>query len=204
MLLSKATYKTYRVCLSAKLWQRHIGGQITDFLSYHTWEETQRFQVLQDVAVFSGDEHHVELLQGLVDVAHALRLHKRVLLARVHQLGEGGEQPLHPGPRHLHKLTRHDGLASLGANRRCQQHLRGTRESIKMKNPNTSITEDGGSHLSAVKTVAMTKLPTSMMVTNNPLDTMQFPHGRLNVWVSQRQRIMQWPFAETSTQHKQM
>lgn len=91
--------------------------------SYHAGEESERLQVLQDVAVLGGDEDHVELLQRLVDVADAVGLHEGVLLARVHQFGEGGEEALDARPRHFHKLPGYDGLSGLGAHRRCQQHL---------------------------------------------------------------------------------
>lgn len=56
--------------------------------AYHSREESERFQVFQDVAVLGGNQHHVELLHGLVHVAHALCLHKGVLLPCVHQLWE--------------------------------------------------------------------------------------------------------------------
>lgn len=91
--------------------------------SYHTGEESERLQVLQDVAVLGGDEDHVELLQRLVHVAHAVGLHEGVLLARVHQFGERREQTLDTRPGHFHKLPGDDGLSGLGAHRRCQQHL---------------------------------------------------------------------------------
>ena len=74
--------------------------------AYHSGEEPERLQVLEDVARLGGDEQHVELLHGLVDVAHRLRLHEGVLLRRrlarprrrrrAHQLGEGGKQALDP------------------------------------------------------------------------------------------------------------
>lgn len=92
-------------------------------LAYHTWEEAEGLQVLQDVAILGGDQHHIELLQRLVDIAHTLRLHKRVLLACVHQLGEGGQQALYTRPCHLHKLPWHQSFSSLGAHCCSQQHL---------------------------------------------------------------------------------
>lgn len=92
---------------------------------HHAGEESERLQVLQDVAVLGGDEDHVEFLQRLVHVANAVRFHKGVLLARVHQLREGGQEALDARPGHFHKLPRYDGLAGLGAHRRCQQHLQG-------------------------------------------------------------------------------
>ena len=50
----------------------------------------------------------------LVDVAHILRLDKRVLLVGVLQLGEGSQKTLYPRTAHLHELPRHDSLARLG------------------------------------------------------------------------------------------
>lgn len=91
---------------------------------YHSGKESECFQVFQDVAVLGGDQHHVELLHGLIDIPHALRLHKRVLLPRVHELGERCQQPLDAGARHLHELPGHDGLSRLCAHGCCQQHLR--------------------------------------------------------------------------------
>ena len=93
---------------------------------HHSGEESERLQVLQDVAVLSGDQHHVELLQRLVDVADAVRLHEGVLLPGVHQLGEGSQETLDASPGHLHELPGHDGLPGLGAHRRGQQHLHRT------------------------------------------------------------------------------
>lgn len=104
-----------------------------DFLgpdSHHSGEESERLQVLQDVAVLGGDEDHVELLQWLVNVADAVRLHECVLLPRVHQFGERSQETLDSCPGHLHKLSGYDGLPSLGAHRRCQQHLRRRRREI--------------------------------------------------------------------------
>ena len=74
--------------------------------THHSSEEPEGLEVLEDVAGLGGDEQHVELLHGLVDVAHRLRLHEGVLLRRrlarprrrrrAHQLGEGGKQALDP------------------------------------------------------------------------------------------------------------
>ena len=74
----------------------------------HSREETQGLEVLQDVGGLGGHQQHVQSLQRLVDVADTLRLHKRVLLPRAYQLGEGSQEPLHSRPRHLHKLTRQE------------------------------------------------------------------------------------------------
>lgn len=92
--------------------------------SYHTGEESERLQVLQDVAVLGGDEDHVELLQRLVHVADAVGFYEGVLLARVHQFRERRQEALDTRPGHFHKLPGHDGLPGLGAHRRCQKHLR--------------------------------------------------------------------------------
>ena len=73
--------------------------------AYHSGEEPERLQVLEDVARLGGDEQHVQLLHRLVHVTHRLRLHERMLLRRrlgrrsrrrrrAHQLGECGEQAL--------------------------------------------------------------------------------------------------------------
>lgn len=90
---------------------------------YHTGEESERLQVLQDVAVLGGDEDHVEFLQRLVHIANTVCFHKGVLLARVHQFRERSQETLNACPGHFHKLPRYNGLPGLGAHRRCQQHL---------------------------------------------------------------------------------
>lgn len=53
-------------------------------------------------------------LQGLVDVAHVLRLHIGVLLACPNQLWEGRQQPLYPDAAHVHKLPRYQGCSQGG------------------------------------------------------------------------------------------
>ncbi len=90
---------------------------------YHTGEESECLQVLQDVAVLGGDEDHVEFLQRLVHIANTVCFHKGVLLARVHQFRECSQETLDARPGHFHKLSRYNGLSGLGAHRRCQQHL---------------------------------------------------------------------------------
>lgn len=97
---------------------------------YHAGEESECLQVLQDVAVLGGDEDHVEFLQRLVNIAHAVCFHKGVLLACVHQLWERGQETLDTCPGHFNKLPRYDGLAGLGAHRRCQQHLQVKRKNL--------------------------------------------------------------------------
>ena len=72
---------------------------------YHSCEESECLEVLEYVGSLGGDEEHVEFLQWLVDVTYALRLHEGVLFARVHQFGEGGQEPLDTRPSHLHELT---------------------------------------------------------------------------------------------------
>lgn len=94
---------------------------------YHTREESESLQVLQDVAVLGGDENHVEFLQRLVHIADTVGFHKGVLLACVHQFGECSQETLNTRPGHFHKLPRYNGLAGLGAHRRCQQHLQAER-----------------------------------------------------------------------------
>ena len=96
-------------------------------IPYHTREESECLQVLQDVAVLGGDEDHVEFLQRLVHIANTVRFHKGVLLARVHQFRECSQETLDTCPGHFHKLPRYNGLAGLGAHRRCQQHLQAKR-----------------------------------------------------------------------------
>ena len=51
--------------------------------THHTREEAKCLKILQDVASLGGDEEHVQLLHWLVDIADALSLYKRVLLAYI-------------------------------------------------------------------------------------------------------------------------
>ena len=89
----------------------------------------QGLQVLEDVARLGRDQHDEQLLERLVDVAHAVRLHERVLLPEPDQLGERREQALHARPRHLDKLP-------------CQQRCRGARE--EKEDRVRSAQENGG------------------------------------------------------------
>ncbi len=115
--------------------------QADHLVTYHPGEQPERLQVLQDVGCLGGDEQHVELLHGLVDVSHGLCLHEGVLLGGLvasgpsssrgggrggHQLGERRQEPLDAGLGHLHELPREERLAGLGANGRGQEYLKGT------------------------------------------------------------------------------
>lgn len=99
--------------------------------SYHTGEKSEGLEVLQNVTVLGGDEDHVELLQRLVHVSNAVRFHKRVLLACVHQFRESSQKTLDSCSGHFDKLPRHDGLTGLGAHCCCQQHLQGEATFLK-------------------------------------------------------------------------
>ena len=55
--------------------------KIINFSTDNSGKESQSFQVFQYVACFGCDEQHVELVDGLVDVAHTLGLDECVLLA---------------------------------------------------------------------------------------------------------------------------
>lgn len=72
-------------------------------------EEVQRLDVLQDVRRFVRDEHDVEVLERLVDVAHVGRLDGGVLRVCGDEFGEGGEEGFDPGARHFAELARDDG-----------------------------------------------------------------------------------------------
>ena len=53
------------------------------FRAYDSGEETERLEVLENVGVLCGDEHDVDVVQRMVDVAHRVRLHERVLALRL-------------------------------------------------------------------------------------------------------------------------
>jgi hypothetical protein len=68
-------------------------------------KEVQQVNVLEDVGLPVGDEHHVKLVEGLVDEADVVLLHRCVLRAAVGEFGKRRQQGLDPGPRHLAKLS---------------------------------------------------------------------------------------------------
>lgn len=86
-------------------------------------EQVQGVDVLQDVGLPIGDEHHIELVEGLVDESDIVLLDSRVLRAAVGELGEGCQERFYSRPRHLTKLPREDSFPSPGANRSCKDHL---------------------------------------------------------------------------------
>ena len=92
-------------------------------------EEVEGVDVLQDVGLAVGNEHHVELIQGLVDEADVVLLHGGVLGARVGQLGEGSQESLNSRPGHLAELSREDSLAPAGADGRGENNLKRRRVS---------------------------------------------------------------------------
>ena len=53
------------------------------FRTYDSGEEAERLEVLENVGVLCGDEHDVDVVQRMVDVAHRVRLHERVLALRL-------------------------------------------------------------------------------------------------------------------------
>lgn len=55
---------------------------------HHLGEQVQRIDVLEDVGLAVGDEHHVELVERLVNESHIVLLDDRVLCAAVCEFGE--------------------------------------------------------------------------------------------------------------------
>lgn len=88
-------------------------------------EEVQRVNVLEDVGLLVGDEHHVQLVQGLVDEADIVLLDRRVLGARVGGLGERGEEGFDAGALDVVESSGDDGLAAAGADGRSEDDLEG-------------------------------------------------------------------------------
>ena len=83
----------------------------------------QRVNVLQDVGLEVRDEHHVELVERLVDKADIVLLDRCVLGTGVGELGQGGEEGFDAGPGHLAKQAREHGLAATGTDGRGEDNL---------------------------------------------------------------------------------
>lgn len=89
----------------------------------HLGEEVQRVNVLEDVGLLVGDEHHVQLVQGLVDEADIVLLDRRVLGARVGGLGKRGKEGFDAGALDVVESPGNDGLAAAGADGRSEDDL---------------------------------------------------------------------------------
>lgn len=83
----------------------------------------QGVNVLENVGLAVGDEHHVELVERLVDEAHIVLLDDRMLSAAVGELRERGEESFDSRSWHLPKLTGQDSFPSSGAYRSCEDDL---------------------------------------------------------------------------------
>lgn len=77
-------------------------------------EEVERVNVLEDVGLAVRDEHHVELVEGLVHEADIVLLDGRVLSASVGQLGERCQETLNARPGHLAELPGEDSFTAAG------------------------------------------------------------------------------------------
>ena len=74
--------KAPQISFTSVIKGRDTGVYVGQMQTHHSGEEPECLEVLEYVAGLGGDEQHVELLHGLVDVAHRLRLHEGVLLRR--------------------------------------------------------------------------------------------------------------------------
>lgn len=88
-------------------------------------EQMKGVDVLEDVGLTVGDEHHVKLVEGLVDEADIVLLDGGVLGAAVGELGERGEEGFYARSWHLSELSREDSFPSAGANRSREDDLEG-------------------------------------------------------------------------------
>jgi hypothetical protein len=79
--------------------------------------------VLEDVGLLVGDEHHVQLVQGLVDESDIVLLDRCVLCARVCRLGEGCQEGFDARPLDVVECAGEDGLAATRANGRSEDNL---------------------------------------------------------------------------------
>jgi hypothetical protein len=86
-------------------------------------EEVERVDVLEDVGLLVGDEHHVELVERLVDESDVVLLDRGVLSARVGRLGKSSEEGLDARPLHIVERSGKDGLAAARADGRRKHNL---------------------------------------------------------------------------------
>lgn len=86
-------------------------------------EEVQRVDVLEDVGLLVGDEHHVQLVQRLVDEADIVLLNGGVLCAGIGGLGERCEEGFDARPLDVVECAGEDGLAAAGADGRSEDNL---------------------------------------------------------------------------------
>lgn len=88
-------------------------------------EEVQGVDVLEDVGLLVGDEHHIQLVQRLVDEADIVLLDRRVLCARIRCLREGRQEGFDARPLDVVEGAGKDGLAATRADGRCEDNLDG-------------------------------------------------------------------------------
>lgn len=86
-------------------------------------KEVERVDVLQDVGLAVGNEHHVELVERLVNESHIVLLNSSMLGAAVGKLGEGCQECLYSGSWHVTELPREDSFPSAGADRSSEDNL---------------------------------------------------------------------------------
>lgn len=107
-------------------------------------EKVERVNVLKNVGLAVGDEHHVELVEGLVDESDVVLLNRRVLGAALGQLGERREKSLNARPRHLAELAGQNGLPATGADRSREDDLyAGTRTSVSQQHRHCCVGRRG-------------------------------------------------------------
>lgn len=82
-------------------------------------KEVEGVDILEDVGLLVGDEHHVELVQWLVDKADIVLLDRSMLRSALGKLREGRKQGLYSRSWHLSELSGKDSFTPAGANRRC-------------------------------------------------------------------------------------
>ena len=103
----------------------------TSHVRDHLGQQAQGVQVLDNVARAVGDEQQIQIVERLVKIAHALRLHVRVLLrVRPQELGESAQEALDANASHLHELARDERLAALRHDCRRQYNHFSTRAGV--------------------------------------------------------------------------
>ena len=97
--------------------------QALAYAAHDLREEVKGVDVLENVGLLVGDEHHVELIKRLVNESDIVLFNSCVLGARVGGLGESGQEGLDSRPLDIVECTGENGLAAACADGRCKHHL---------------------------------------------------------------------------------
>ena len=91
--------------------------QALAYTGHDLGEQVEGVDVLEDVRLPVGDEHHVEFVEGLVDIAHIVLLDGRMLGPGVCKLWKRSQKSFDSRAGNLSELSRQDGFPPSGAYR---------------------------------------------------------------------------------------